>query len=203
MFGDPVTNSKGLRVVPLISICEKVTDGTHQSPKWESSGVPFLFISNIVDGKINYDTNKFISDETFAELTRTTLIEKGDILYTTVGSYGNVAVVPGDRDFCFQRHIAHIKPSRQMVDPQFLAGMLSSSVVRQQADRLVRGVAQKTLNLRELKEIKVFDLPMEDQENYLRIIDPINKVAERQLFSGRELDKKFNALSQKAFLGQL
>ncbi len=203
MFGDPVTNPKGLRVVPLISICEKVTDGTHQSPKWESSGVPFLFISNIVDGKINYDTNKFISDETFAELTRTTLIEKGDILYTTVGSYGNVAVVPGDRDFCFQRHIAHIKPSRQMVDPQFLAGMLSSSVVRQQADRLVRGVAQKTLNLRELKEIKVFDLPMKDQENYLRIIDPINKVAERQLFSGRELDKKFNALSQKAFLGQL
>ncbi|WP_019341968.1 restriction endonuclease subunit S [Stutzerimonas stutzeri] len=203
MFGDPVTNPKGLRVVPLISICEKVTDGTHQSPKWESSGVPFLFISNIVDGKINYDTNKFISGETFAELTRTTLIEKGDILYTTVGSYGNVAVVPGDRDFCFQRHIAHIKPSRQMVDPQFLAGMLSSSVVRQQADRLVRGVAQKTLNLRELKEIKVFDLPMKDQENYLRIIDPINKVAERQLFSGRELDKKFNALSQKAFLGQL
>lgn len=203
MFGDPVTNPKGLRVVPLISICEKVTDGTHQSPKWESSGVPFLFISNIVDGKINYDTNKFISGETFAELTRTTPIEKGDILYTTVGSYGNVAVVPGDRDFCFQRHIAHIKPSRQMVDPQFLAGMLSSSVVRQQADRLVRGVAQKTLNLRELKEIKVFDLPMKDQENYLRIIDPINKVAERQLFSGRELDKKFNALSQKAFLGQL
>lgn len=203
MFGDPVTNPKGLEVVSLIDICNKVTDGTHQSPKWESEGVPFLFISNIVDGKINYETDKYISHETLKELTKSTPIEKNDILYTTVGSYGNVALVPGDREFCFQRHIAHIKPNQCLVKANFLASMLSSSAIRRQADRLVRGVAQKTLNLRELKEIKVFNLSLEEQGHYLAITQPVSRMKDKYTLSAHETDTVFKSLSQKAFSGQL
>ena len=203
MFGDPVTNPKGLEVVSLIDICNKVTDGTHQSPKWQSEGVPFLFISNIVDGKINYETDKYISHETLKELTKSTPIEKDDILYTTVGSYGNVALVPGDREFCFQRHIAHIKPNGSLVKADFLASMLSSSAIRRQADRLVRGIAQKTLNLRELKEIKVFNLSLEEQEHYLAIAQPVNRMKNKYILSAHEADTAFKSLSQKVFSGQL
>jgi len=60
MFGDPVTNPK-CQVVELASLCERVTDGTHQSPEWTESGVPFLFQSNIKPGKISLTTNKWIS----------------------------------------------------------------------------------------------------------------------------------------------
>ena len=57
MFGDPISNSNNLKVVELSQLCQKVTDGTHQSPKWENEGIPFLFISNIVNGEIDYSSN--------------------------------------------------------------------------------------------------------------------------------------------------
>ena len=151
MFGDPVDNLKELETVALLDLCKKVTDGTHQSPKWTTKGIPFLFISNIVDGEIDYSSQKFIDQATYDSLTKSTKIELNDILYTTVGSYGNVARVKSDQLFCFQRHIAHIKPNFDKVNPKFLEKMLSSYGVRRQADRLLRGVAQKTLNLKDLK----------------------------------------------------
>jgi type I restriction enzyme S subunit len=52
MFGDPVTNPKNWETIKLEEVCHRITDGTHQSPPFEDRGIPFLFVSNIVDGKI-------------------------------------------------------------------------------------------------------------------------------------------------------
>src|SRR5439155_772742 len=106
------------------SVCVRITDGTHQSPQWSPEGNPFLFVSNIVSGEIDFETQKFISDETHHELTRRSPIEVGDVLYTTVGSYGVPAVVRTKRKFAFQRHIAHLKPDHRLIEPEFLRVML-------------------------------------------------------------------------------
>jgi type I restriction enzyme S subunit len=111
MFGEPLANSKRLPTAALGELCSRITDGTHQPPKWSAQGHPFLFVSNVISGEIDFDTEKFISDETYAELTRRCPIEVGDILYSTVGSYGVPAVVRSPRRFAFQRHIAHITTS--------------------------------------------------------------------------------------------
>ena len=169
MFGDISTNHKGWKVVQLKDVCTRVTDGTHQSPEWSNDGVPFLFISNIVEGKINFDTKKFVSLETHRELTRNCPIEQDDILYTTVGSYGNAALVDTAKSFVFQRHIAHIKPDRKLIHPEFLLGMMQSSGIRRQADEGARGIAQKTLNLAELKKFRIFNVPVEQQFEYVQI----------------------------------
>jgi type I restriction enzyme S subunit len=101
LFGDPVTNPGRLPVVALQVVCTRVTDGTHQPPKWVESGVPFLFVSNVVNGKLNFETKKFISLKTFYELNRRCPVEIGDILYTIVGSYGNAAMVETEHPFPF------------------------------------------------------------------------------------------------------
>jgi type I restriction enzyme S subunit len=103
LFGDPVTNEKGMQTTNLSELCHRVTDGTHQPPEWAANGIPFLFISNILDGQIDFETHKFISEKTYLELTKRCPIEIGDVLYTTVGSYGNAAVVTTAERFAFQR----------------------------------------------------------------------------------------------------
>ena len=103
MFGD-ISNS---RKVPMQDVCKIITDGTHQPPKFVLSGIPFLFVSNIVTNEIHYDAEKFISEETYNELIKRTPIEVGDVLLSTVGSYGHPAVVKENKPFCFQRHIAY------------------------------------------------------------------------------------------------
>ena len=201
MFGDPVDNLKGLETVALLDLCKKVTDGTHQSPKWTTEGIPFLFISNIVDGEIDYSSQKFIDQVTYDSLTKSTKIELNDILYTTVGSYGNVARVKSDQLFCFQRHIAHIKPSFDKVNPKFLEKMLSSYGVRRQADRLVRGVAQKTLNLKDLKEIIVFNIPLVEQNHFVQKCEVIESLKIKSKLALNQADDLFKSLQNQAFNG--
>lgn len=79
--------------VTMESVCSLITDGTHQPPKFVDNGIPFLFVSNITTNELTYDADKFISSETYADLMKRTPVEIGDILLSTVGSYGHPAVV--------------------------------------------------------------------------------------------------------------
>lgn len=96
----------------LNEVCTLITDGTHQPPKFVDRGIPFLLVSNITGNKLTYDTTKFITEETYNKLIRRTPVEIGDVLLSTVGSYGHPALVTDSQKFCFQRHIAFLKPNR-------------------------------------------------------------------------------------------
>ncbi len=190
-------------LVPLGSICSRVTDGTHQAPKWADSGVPFLFVSNVRNQTISFETNKFVSEEEFKRLTKNTPIDIGDVLYTAVGSYGNAAVVDTSVKFVFQRHIAQIKPLQAKVLPFFLSVALESSKVKAQADKLARGVAQKTVTLDSLKKFLVPLPPMDKQRRFFDIASAIRANIVRMEASNNQLDSVFSSLQHRAFSGQL
>ncbi len=195
MFGDHAIK------VRLGDFCTRITDGTHQTPKWAADGVPFLFVSSIRNQSISLETEKYVSPEEYARLTKNCPIEPGDVLYTAVGSYGNAAVVPADQTFVFQRHIAQIKPQREQISPVFLSLALESPAVRQQADRVARGVAQKTVTLASLRE---FEIPLPKIEEQKAFEAKILKI--RQLMMSNQLHSLgylFASLQHRAFTGQL
>lgn len=105
-FGEMFGNIPETEFVTMGSVCSLITDGTHQPPKFVDSGIPFLFVSNITTNMLTYNAEKFISAETYAELMKRTPVEIGDILLSTVGSYGHPAIVKSNKQFSFQRHIA-------------------------------------------------------------------------------------------------
>ena len=203
MFGDPVTNPKGWEICELQNVCNRVTDGTHQPPNWADEGIPFIFVSNIVNGEIDFKVSKHITEESWFELTSRCPIEINDILYTTVGSYGNAALVRTKNRFCFQRHIAHIKPDSRSIEPEFLLGMMQSDWIRQQADKQARGVAQKTLNLRELKKFTIFTPPIEEQKKYVKLRQGVEKQLSYYRSALEQSENLFNSLLQRAFRGEL
>ena len=201
MFGDPVKNEKGWEEIFLKDVCLKITDGTHQSPKFTDKGVPFLFVSNILKNKINYETSTFISKEEFDVLNKRTPIEVGNILITTVGSYGNPAVIETSSPFAFQRHIAFLKPNHRLINYYYLFGFLKSPATKNQIDRKVNGVAQKTLNLSDLKDLKIWTPPRSLQDKYSEILNKL-----QLQFNLSETNRSkilFNSLIQKAFKGEL
>ena len=171
LFGDTPDGEK----VAMADICRIITDGTHQPPKFVSEGIPFLFVSNIVTNEIRYDAQKFISEETYAELIKRTPIAIGDILLSTVGSYGHPAVVKTEKPFCFQRHIAYLKPNADIVDSEYLRGAILSADVQRQIDEAVKGIAQKTLNLSEIRKIRLPLPPIELQEQFAAFVEQTDK----------------------------
>ena len=202
MFGDPVTNPKGWEIHQLKDLCNKITDGTHQSPTWSETGIPFLFVSNIKPRSISFKTTRYISLEEYHRLTKNSPIETGDILYTVVGSYGNAALVNSNRKFAFQRHIAHIKPGQNIL-PEFLESMLNNLSFKRKVDQLVTGVAQKTLILRDLRGIEVILPERHLQEAYAQLSRSINQKFRAYENHQTQLHSLFSSLQQKAFNGEL
>ncbi len=203
MFGDPATNPKGWPTSQLGALSTRITDGTHQPPAWADCGHPFLFVSNVVTGELTFETQKFISDETHNELTRRCPIEVGDVLYSTVGSYGVPAVVRTTRKFAFQRHIAHIKPKRDLLDPEFLRATLASPPLKRQADSAARGVAQKTVNLADIRKFVVFNPPMAVQRQFVEKVDRGRAVKASQVTALSASETLFGSLQRRAFSGEL
>lgn len=185
--------------VSMSDVCLVITDGTHQPPKFTSSGIPFLFVSNIVGNEITYDAEKYISEETYAQLIKRTPIEIGDVLLSTVGSYGHPAVVKSNKPFCFQRHIAYLKPKTQLIDSCYLHGAILSLDVQKQIEERVKGIAQKTLNLSEIRKLRLPLPAIVEQKQFAAFVEQVDK---SKLSVQQALDKAqelFDSLMQKYF----
>ena len=169
MFG----NEKNL--MPISDICSIITDGTHQPPKFRDTGIPFIFVSNITGDKVTYDAEKFIDQDTYDELIKRTPIEIGDVLLSTVGSYGHPAVVKSNKKFLFQRHIAYLKPRREIIDSDYLHGAILSPDAQRQIEEGVKGIAQKTLNLSEIKKMRIPVPDMNKQKEFATFSAQVDK----------------------------
>ncbi len=187
------------RMASMNELCSIITDGTHQPPKFQSNGIPFIFVSNLVKNTITYNAEKFISEETYGELYKRTPIEVGDLLLSTVGSYGHPAVVAEDRKFLFQRHIAYLKPKHDIVNSFYLHAALLSPGGQGQIEEKVKGVAQKTLNLSEIKKILVPLPSIEEQnafETFVKQTDKLKNAIQKAL---SETQLLLDSLMQKSF----
>ncbi|MCO6409483.1 N-6 DNA methylase [Hoeflea alexandrii] len=174
-------------VAAMGDICTSITDGDHQPPPKADEGIPFVTISNLheTDG-VKFEKTFFVPREYFNALKETRRPIAGDLLYSVTGSYGVVVPVIGSREFCFQRHIALLRPSNQVMSG-YLLHYLRSPAGKKQGDEAATGVAQKTVSLKALREFRV-PLPSIDMQS--AIVAEIE--AEQALVNGnRDLIARF------------
>ena len=204
MFGDPAENPKSWKISELNDVCNKVTDGTHQPPVFTPSGIPFIFVQNIAQGEIDFSNTRYVSEETYHQLTRNTKVDKGDIIYSSVGvSFGVAVQVSTNRKFTFQRHIAHLKPKHDEVNSVFLSAQMNNPFVYSQAARASRGAAQPTVNLGDIKEFKVIIPPLPLQEKFAAIVQKSDRIRAQQRESLRQAEHLFQTILHRAFRGEL
>ena len=79
-----------------------VRDGTHDSPKYQSWGHPFVTSKNIKNGFINYDDIQYISDDDFEEINKRSKVDVNDILMGMIGTIGNMALIRTEPDFAIK-----------------------------------------------------------------------------------------------------
>ena len=155
----------------LTNICSSIADGDHQPPPQTSYGIPFLVISDVSSGKIYFSNTRFVPVEYYMQLSDTRKPRVGDLLFTVTGSYGIVIPVLEERKFCFQRHMALLKPL--VLHTNYLELALKSPLVFNQCCTVATGTAQKTVGLSSLKNLLLPIPPIEEQD---RILDKINSI---------------------------
>jgi len=202
LFGSPREAFKRWPVVRLADCCQRITDGTHLTPEFLHQGVPFIFVKNIANARIDFKTDKFISNDVHEKLYARCPVEEDDILYTIVGAtYGQAAPVGAFTKFAFQRHIAHLKPNPRLVLPRVLVTMMQLPIVKTQADRWARGAAQPTINLKELKEFLIPVPPLSLQKRFAALVERVECLRAVQREALRQAEHLFAALLHHAFRG--
>ena len=135
-------------------VCYHVTDGDHMPPPKATQGIPFIMISNIQNNHINWTATNFVGEEYYKQIGEKRTPRKGDILYTVTGSFGIPVMIDFDKKFCFQRHIALLRPNAA-IRQRFLYYALQSPAVYSQATKRATGTAQKTVGLSTLRDISI------------------------------------------------
>ena len=200
MFGNPETNPKGYEKRKLASLAWKISDGVHAKPNYTETGRPFLSVVNINKGVINFDNCKFVSEEAYQKMIKSTHPERGDVLYTKVGAtYGIPAYVDTDTEFCLYVSVSLIKPKHDEIDGKFLALSMGMPYVKRQADSRIKGIGVPDLHLNQISEFDIICPPQEEQQAFVSFVEQIDKskLAVKQSLEILETLKK--ALMQKYF----
>lgn len=200
MFGDPVTNPKGYEKYKLENLARKISDGVHSKPDYTETGRPFLSVVNINKGVINFKNCKYVSEDAYQKMIKSTHPERGDVLYTKVGAtYGIPAYVDTDIAFCLYVSVCLIKPKREVINPRFLSLSMEMPYVKHQADRRIKGIGVPDLHLNQISEFEILCPPLKEQDIFIYFVERSDgeKRVVQQSLDKLELMKK--ALMQEYF----
>ena len=82
-----------------LGTCLDVRDGTHDTPRYVSEGVPLVTSKNLSNGRIDFSTAKLISREDSQAINQRSKVDGGDIMYAMIGSIGNPVLYQGTDEF--------------------------------------------------------------------------------------------------------
>lgn len=176
MFGDPVSNTMGWEQTVMKSICSKITDGEHGSVPRVEIGHPFLNAKHIrQDGSIDWGTITYTSNEVHKKLYKRCNPEPGDILMTTTGTIGNVAIVPAVEAFSMDRGITLMKINTEKVTSKFIAWLLRYDAMQNIMAANVHASAIGHLFLNKVEQLPVIIPPVEAQEQFTAFVSQVDK----------------------------
>jgi type I restriction enzyme S subunit len=191
----------------LKEICEKITDGTHQTPKYYSEGIVFLSSRNVTSGKIDWGNVKYIDNAQHLEMHSRVAPRRGDILLAKNGTTGVAAIVDRDTVFDIYVSLAHIRPL-PVIRPRLLLHFINSPIAKVQFNQRLKGVGVPNLHLEEIREVRLHfpeDLMAQDRlvaevDELLAETQRLTRIYERKLTALEELKK---SLLHQAFNGEL
>lgn len=155
-----------------------ISDGNYSSKYPNSSefkeiGIPFIRANNIKKMSIIDNEMRFISPELHSELKKGHL-KKNDILLTTRGEIGQIALVPDSHiGSNINAQLVRIN-TLEKIDTRFLAYFLTKNETQDEFMNAQTGSALKQLPINKLKEIKICYPSKSDQIHISQILFDID-----------------------------
>ncbi|MBU1613039.1 restriction endonuclease subunit S, partial [Patescibacteria group bacterium] len=170
-----------------------ISDGNYSSkyPKaseFKERGVPFIRANNIKGLKVVDDDMRFISNQLHSELTKGHL-KKDDILITTRGEIGQIAIVPNRHiGSNINAQVVRINAGEKF-NKYYFAYFLLKSDTQESLLNMQTGSALKQLPVGKLKELKIVYPPLPEQTAIATVLSDMDAEIEK-------LEKKLNKYHQ-------
>jgi type I restriction enzyme, S subunit len=189
---------------------DRGTNYPNKSDFLETGHCLFLNTKNVRPDGFNFDTTMFVSEQKDDSLRKGKL-SRGDVIMTTRGTIGNLAVY--DETVAFEHvrinsGMLILRPNPQKISPSFLFEILRSGIVKKQIAENVSGAAQPQLPIHTLVK---FTMPvpnsLTDQKHIVEGLAEIETATNNleRLYGSKlvALSELKQSLLQKAFAGEL
>ena len=203
MFGDPETNTKNWRVLPMSKICSVGSSKRIYQSEQSSSGVPFWRISDltslITTGTVTPEL--YIPEERYKELkTQGQVPAPGDILITSRGTLGQCYIVKVNDRFYFQDGmISWLSGYMDGVTPLYISYLFTMPGFRKQIDSMQAGSTVAYLSITMIKKLKVMLPDIESQQQFASFVSKTEKTKTIISCSLEKLKTLKKALMQEYF----
>ena len=190
-----------------LQVFKEVKDGTHDTPKYQENGVPFITQKHIKPAGLIFSDFKLISEVDHEQFYRRSNPERGDILVSMIGvNRGQSCIVSTDAIFSI-KNVGLFKPNHFLTSSKFLQLYFSSLVGQKLILRSSKGGAQPFIGLTELRAWPLPLPPLKEQhwivaevERRLSVIDELEAAVEANL---TRADRLRQSILSNAFAGKL
>ena len=158
-----------------------ISDGNYSSkyPRSEEfvkEGIPFIRGNNMVDGDISDDEMYYITPEKHAILLKGH-VKAGDVLITTRGNIGQVAIVPErHEDSNINAQIVLLRTNSKSLYNRYLLWALQSHRANEQYIALQTGTALKQLPVGKLEKLSIKVADIDEQHDIANTLDKVYEV---------------------------
>ena len=172
-------------------VCDFI-DYRGKTPNKSESGVRLITAKNVKMGMLTDEPKEYIADYD-SWMTRG-IPKKGDVLFTTEGPLGNVAIIDiDDERFAVGQRIITLQSKDGVILPIYLANVLMSTTIQAEIEKYSTGSTVKGILARYFREIEIPLPPLEIQREIVARIE-----SERAIVHGnRELIRLYEEKVKK------
>ncbi|AKB64737.1 restriction endonuclease subunit S [Methanosarcina mazei] len=181
---------EGWKITNLEYICNLVTDGTHdKTPLVDKEiGVPLVTSKDLTEDGISFENVTYITTEQHQQIIRRSKPEKGDILYSKIGTIGKPTIVNVDFEFSI-KNVALFKLKEDIVFNKYIRYYLKCEQVHNSLLKRADGGNQKFIPINALKKIEIILPPLKTQQKIVSILEKAEET--------RKLRAQADELTQK------
>lgn len=177
MFGDPLIDSCRYPKVPLGSLAEVGSSKRIFEKEYVKEGIPFYRTKEIVElSKGNQITTElFITRQRYDEIKKEYGVPKaGDLLISAVGTIGVIWIVDGKNNFYFKDGNLLRVATNEKFTPIYLKHLLEALIGAYKLE-MSSGTAYAALTISALKEMLVYEVPIEEQKQFASFVKHTDK----------------------------
>lgn len=185
-----------------------ITDGTHKTPNYIKTGIPFLSVKNISKGFFDLSDIKYISLEEHNKLIKRAKPEFGDILICRIGTLGKAIKISLEFEFSIFVSLGLLKPKVKIIS-DYLVYFLNSYFIEGWIDnnKVGGGTHAAKLNLNILEKCPIALPPLKEQEQIASHLDELSShvknLKQNYQMQIKNLQELKKSLLDKAFQGRL
>jgi type I restriction enzyme S subunit len=197
----------GWRSLSIEECCEVMIDYRGRTPPLADGGIPHLTSRNIKSGRIDWNTNKFVAEETYEKYMTRGIPKPGDVIFTMEAPLGEAGVVPDQRRFSLAQRTLLLRGRSDVIGGEFLARVIMSPQVHEVIYSQATGTTVKGIASKRLKHIPLPIPPFEEQRRIVGYLDALQTkvggLKKLQSETAAELDALMPSILSKAFCGEL